>query len=81
MVPPRGLLLQSLAALKTEHLIWLRISHMTPQFPCPITHRITIKLQLTGKSRLIFKLSARYTRVLNFQGLLEVFENLAHYSL
>ena len=29
---------------------------MTPYFPCPITHRITIKLHLTGKSRLIFKL-------------------------
>ena len=32
------------------------LSHVIPQ--CLVTDRITIKLQLTGKSRLIFKLFA-----------------------
>ena len=36
------------------------LSHVIPQ--CLVTDRITIKLQLTGKSRLIFKLYRRKAR-------------------
>jgi len=59
---------------------WVRagavLSHVNPQ--CLVTERITIKLQLTGKSRLILKLFS-YCRVSHLFSLLEL--SIMHDSL
>ena len=39
----------------------IRVGHVIPQ--CLMTDRIPIKLQLTGKSRLIFKFSCRFFNI------------------